>query len=114
MYGLIVKGSFSAAHMLPGHPTCGVLHGHTWKVEVKLSCEKIKNDMVVDFAKVKQTWRQFDHTYLNDFFDMPTAENIASYIFEKLVSIVGDIPGNNIYVEYVRVWESDDACCEVS
>jgi len=112
MYSLIVKGSFSAAHLLPGHPTCGVLHGHTWKVEVKLSCEKLKNDMVVDFAKVKQTWRQFDHTYLNNVFNMPTAENIADYIFQELVVLTSN--SINGYVDYVRIWESDDACCEVS
>ena len=27
-------GFFDSMHLLPGHPKCGVPHGHTWKVEV--------------------------------------------------------------------------------
>jgi len=27
-------GYFDSMHLLPGHPKCGVPHGHTWKVEV--------------------------------------------------------------------------------
>ena len=30
------------AHFLPGHPKCGQVHGHTYKVEVVIEGEKKK------------------------------------------------------------------------
>ncbi|TDI89346.1 MAG: 6-carboxytetrahydropterin synthase QueD, partial [Caldithrix sp.] len=36
------------AHFLPGHPKCGQLHGHTYKVEVVIEGEN-KDGMIIDF-----------------------------------------------------------------
>ena len=109
MYQLIVKGHFDSAHHLPGHPTCGTPHGHTFRVETRVSGKSLQpNMMLVDFQDVKGTWKKYDHRDLNAFFEYPTAENIARTIFEELDKIP------SIDVEYVKVWESPDACCEVT
>ncbi|MGH7599422.1 MAG: 6-pyruvoyl trahydropterin synthase family protein, partial [bacterium] len=40
------------AHFLPGHRKCGVLHGHTYKVEVIIEGEN-KTGMILDFGEMK-------------------------------------------------------------
>ncbi len=40
------------AHFLPGHPKCGQLHGHTYKVEVTIEGEQT-GGMVIDFNELK-------------------------------------------------------------
>ena len=42
-------GFFDSMHLLPGHPKCGVPHGHTWKVEVVAEGPVVRG-MVMDFA----------------------------------------------------------------
>src|SRR5580765_3814748 len=58
------------AHFLPGHPKCGPLHGHTYKVEVVVE-GKPKDGMIIDFADLKhelrEVLRQYDHRSWNDF-----------------------------------------------
>ena len=40
---------FDSMHLLPGHPKCGVPHGHTYKLEV-VAEGPVVNGMVIDFA----------------------------------------------------------------
>ena len=111
MYHLVVSGSFCAAHKLPGYlGDCATLHGHTFQVEVKVKSEFLNDmDMVVDFKLIKDCWRIWDHKYLNDFFDMPTAENLAADLYASIMKLV---PGAT--VEYVRIWESENCYAEVT
>jgi len=46
---------FSASHFLLGHPKCGRLHGHNYKVDVHLEPTEttIKNGMIIDFAQLR-------------------------------------------------------------
>ncbi len=82
--------TFEAAHMLPGHPKCGVVHGHTYKVtvEVKGKVDKTDGYMFIDLHTLTDTVNkilsQFDHTYLNDYFVTPTCEYLAEIIFYQL------------------------------
>lgn len=61
---------FSAAHRLEGHPKCGRLHGHNYKLEVKLTSfkESLFNGMIMDFADVKEIVNPLvdllDHRYI--------------------------------------------------
>jgi len=101
---------FAAAHYLPNHPKCGSLHGHTYVVRLKISVPPIP-DITVDFAEIDHVMKpiisQFDHSNLNDFFEMPTAEQLALYIFEKLRNA-----GYNTVA--VRVYETSKSFAEVS
>lgn len=105
---LTIKDKFDAAHYLPDYPgACAQLHGHTFHVEVKFAYENIgKDGMCVDFKHLKEILRTNlpDHQNLNEVYDfIPTAENIAQYLYVQL-SIHNDLP-----VTEVTIWESDNA-----
>lgn len=94
------KFTFEAAHRLLNVPTghkCGRLHGHSFCVEVSVSGPVgERSGMVVDFGDISAAWRPvcdvLDHCYLNDVpgLDNPTSENIARWIWDRLVS---SLPG---------------------
>ena len=51
-----ITDHLDCAHLLPGHPKCGRLHGHTYRVEVVVDGET-RDGMVVDFADLKSQVR---------------------------------------------------------
>ncbi len=75
------------AHFLPGHPKCGALHGHTYKIDITIEGDA-KGGMVIDFADLKQSLREvlarYDHRSWNDFLDYPSVENICELLSAKL------------------------------
>ena len=81
---IIRKFTFDAAHYLPSyHGKCERLHGHTYRMSVKVDGKPDYEGMVMDFAEMKKivnekVIEQLDHKMLNDIFDVPSAENIAS------------------------------------
>jgi 6-pyruvoyltetrahydropterin/6-carboxytetrahydropterin synthase len=91
---LIKEFEFDAAHNLINyHGKCERLHGHTYKLVVKLEGTRDHEDMLYDFVELKnlvkeQVLVEFDHHYINDFIQQPTAENIAVYIWNKLAPLV--------------------------
>ncbi|HXI10052.1 MAG TPA: 6-carboxytetrahydropterin synthase QueD [Thermodesulfobacteriota bacterium] len=115
MYELTVEATFSAAHNLRGYlGACENLHGHNWKVEVRVVSETLDGvGMVIDFRKLKAETNRIieglDHRYLNEVppFDREnaTAENISRHIYLKLKESLG--PG--VRVSRVTVWESENA-----
>ena len=115
MYQLIVKTHFDAAHALKNYQgPCENLHGHTYKVEVKIQGENLdQSGLVYDFKELKQKLTQVteavDHKNLNEIkpFDEISAstENLARYFFESLEKILP----NEVALKEVTVFESDDA-----
>jgi 6-pyruvoyltetrahydropterin/6-carboxytetrahydropterin synthase len=77
--------------MLPGHPKCGQLHGHTYRIEVVVEGE-MRDGMVLDFADLKGQVRsvlaRYDHRHWNDFLEYPTVENICQTIADELAGRV--------------------------
>ena len=86
--GLGMEFYVDYGHLLPGHPKCGVAHGHTAKVVVELYGEIGRDGMIMDFKEMEnKCWAilsQIDHKNLNDLFDRPTSENIVNWIFKEL------------------------------
>ena len=108
MYMMGISVKFSAAHTIKGHPKCGRMHGHNYRVVVTLSADTLdKNGMIMDFSEVKKVVHmvidKLDHTYLNDVLKVETvtAEYLAKYIYDKLVL---RLPS----VHSVQVYEDDD------
>jgi 6-pyruvoyltetrahydropterin/6-carboxytetrahydropterin synthase len=103
--------TIEAAHRLPGHPTCGFIHGHSIDITVGVNGPiDLKTGMVIDFKHLKTILQdvvidKFDHAYLNDTFQTPTAELFAYYIFIKLCE-------SGLNVEVVRVHETRDNYAE--
>lgn len=114
MFELTVVEEFSAAHRLPGTSgKCEALHGHNWKVEVRVGASELDMaGMVIDFheltALTQQVLAELDHSFLNDhpFFleRPPTAENLALFVFQ---SLGGRLRGGRVRLLNVRVWESE-------
>ena len=106
---LIKEFEFDAAHNLTRyHGKCEKLHGHTYKLVVKLKGTRDHEDMVFDFVQLKNIVKaeiidKFDHAYLNDIIENPTAENIAVYVWDKLAPLV---KRDNAELYEVEVWET--------
>ncbi len=115
MYALIVRGEFSAAHRLPGSGgRCERLHGHNWRVEVRVLAEELdETGMALDFHLLKEWLREvlgeLDHRFLNDLppfrRENPTAENIARFVYERIAS---RLPEGRVSMDRVVVWESEE------
>lgn len=124
--------NFEAAHKLPMYEgECNKLHGHSYKLEVtvklKSGCamafeNEYDNDvpnlpateyMVMDFKELSfivknKILKKVDHSYLNDFFDYPTAENMV-YSFAKVLK--ENLPSDVVLVS-MKLWETSTSYAE--
>ncbi|MEK6852921.1 MAG: 6-carboxytetrahydropterin synthase [Nanoarchaeota archaeon] len=96
---------------------CRNLHGHSIKIELTLEGPvDVSNGMVLNFNLLKEVFQgyynEIDHNHLNDFLPIPTAENLAVYLFNELKQhLSGLYPEVMLYS--VRIWETDTAYAEV-
>jgi len=98
MYTLKKTLKADAAHLLPNHDgKCKRLHGHSFKIVVTcIGFEKdLKDGILVDFGKIA---KKYDHSYLNDFFENPTAETVAKAVFDETP-----------FAHCVEIWESESS-----
>ena len=124
MYEVRVTADFAAAHFLRDYNgKCENLHGHNYKVYAHVRGERLnEGGMLLDFTKLKGALRkvigQLDHTNLNDlkyFNQNPSAERIATYIYENIVELLKqegeDISWHegkkNAYLWAIDVFETD-------
>ena len=85
---------FEAAHRLLNLPEghkCSRLHGHSYRVQVRVRGDVDPHTgMVVDFAAIQDACapvrQKLDHYYLNDIAGLtnPTSENLARWIWDQL------------------------------
>jgi 6-pyruvoyltetrahydropterin/6-carboxytetrahydropterin synthase len=103
---------FDSMHRLPGHPKCGVPHGHTYRLDVTVE-GAVSNGMVLDFDELKRHVREvvrpMDHTDLNALHPVPTCENLCGYLLERLRPLVG--PRRRLTV---RLYEGEGKWAEES
>jgi 6-pyruvoyltetrahydropterin/6-carboxytetrahydropterin synthase len=86
--------SFEAAHRLPHVPAghkCARLHGHSFKVEVKLEGGvDARTGWLLDYGEINTAFsdlrERLDHHYMNeiDGLENPTSEVLAGWIWERL------------------------------
>lgn len=124
MYEVRVTADFAAAHFLRDYNgKCENLHGHNYKVYAHVRGELLnEGGMLLDFTKLKGALRkvigQLDHTNLNDmeyFNQNPSAERIATYIYENIVELLKqegeDVSWHegkkNVYLWAIDVFETD-------
>ena len=104
---------FEAAHQLPWHAgKCRHLHGHSYRLEVTVAGPIGPQGIVVDFADVaavvgREVVDRYDHRYLNDLLDNPTAELLAQQIW-KALEAAGLAP------DRIRLWETADSSVELT
>ena len=122
---------FEAAHYLPGYEgKCSTLHGHSWKLEVKISGLVDPNTgMVVDFVQLKnlvndEIISKLDHTCLNESLDgemedlhgtvNPTCENLLEWIWARLgATWINWSLDCGLTLERLRLWETPDSYAEL-
>jgi 6-pyruvoyltetrahydropterin/6-carboxytetrahydropterin synthase len=113
MYGITVEDHIDAAHYLRGYKgKCEEMHGHRYRVVVKISAEKLDDiGLAYDFSDLKRHLKdileRFDHTCLNDVppFDKinPSSENIAATIYQELAEKLAADP---VTLTSVEAWET--------
>ncbi len=110
MHQIETEFTFAAAHRLPRYQgKCFNLHGHNYRLQVVLRGEPDPySGILVDFGEVEKTVKEHlldkvDHTNLNDFIENPTAENIAAWMWQRLL---GKLPG----LAEIRLWEVPTSC----
>ena len=112
---LSAESNFSAAHTLPGVPSCDRLHGHNWRVRVTVRVDPDGLDdtgMGVDFRVLERLARNavtdFEHHYLNElppFSDAPpTAERLARIIYDRVAEGLAGVAAGSRVTE-VALWE---------
>ncbi|MVN87019.1 6-pyruvoyl tetrahydrobiopterin synthase [Deinococcus sp. HMF7620] len=122
--------TFDSAHVITGYDgPCGRLHGHTYRVRLELSADRLRSSahvrraiMVADFKTLKWAKKDvqaggLDHAYLNDLLgDDTTAEVIAAHIHGETLRRVRDTldPGDQGQDLCLKVilWETPDSNCE--
>ena len=106
---LIKEFEFDAAHYLPEyHGKCEKLHGHTYKLVVKLEGMPDHEGMIIDFIKLKELVKEkvlvkLDHSCINDILPQPSAENIAVWVWQVLET---SLVAPNYRLFEVEVWET--------
>lgn len=116
MYGVTIKKSFSAAHLLKEiGGKCEELHGHNFLVEISVAAESLNEEgLLIDFRTVKrwtdEVLEQLDHKYLNEleYFKNrnPSSEAIARFLYEQISEKARQA---NVALSRVTVWESDNS-----
>ncbi len=109
--------TFDSAHFLTKyHGKCEYLHGHTYKLRVTVEGEIQENGLVIDFVILKKLVKEkvvdkFDHRSLNDFFENPTAEIAAQFIWDELKNLPellkAEIENPNLPDEIKRLLKED-------
>ena len=133
MYLLKTAATFDSAHFLSGYNgKCANIHGHTWKLEVAISSQELKETgekrgMIIDFSDLKKAVRElasrFDHTLIYEKGSLkdgtvaalsaegfkltevpfrPTAEHFAEHFYRSLAE--------SLPVKSVSVYETPDNC----
>jgi len=119
-YTLTKKFEFHAAHSLkgavPDSHKCAVLHGHTYKGEMKLHAVDLEDHLVVDAGILSAVISQLDHKNLNDVLHHPASvENIARWIAEATLNTLFKLGiENSVQFDYVELWETDSLSCRVT
>ena len=116
MYEIFVEQHIDAAHFLRGYQgKCEALHGHRFKVIVKIRVSEVDDiGLAYDFTVLKQHLAdilfRFDHTCLNDVTPFnkinPSSENIAATIYNELGM---KLAGVHVSLSCVEVWESPES-----
>ena len=117
MFEVTIEETFAAGHALRNYRgKCENVHGHNYRCQVTVEGEQLDSiGLLVDFVELKRVVHsvldRLDHQWLNEyppFNDInPSAENIAKYIYDEILSGLGTKDG--VRLAAVKLWETDTA-----
>lgn len=85
LYTVNREFSFEAAHQLPGHPTCGDMHGHSFHGEISVSANSLTSDgFIIEFGALKKITSLYDHGSVITLTAEQLAEEIGRAVLEEL------------------------------
>lgn len=96
--------TFDSAHQLKDYDgACANLHGHTYVLHVSVKGPIQSDGLVIDFSIIKKVVKKnvldiLDHSYLNDYINQPSAENIAVWIWNKIAK--------KLPLYEIKLWET--------
>ena len=120
MITITKRFTFEASHQLPYYiGDCHNLHGHSYKMDITVSGEIIKNTdnpecgMVMDFKELKklvekEILNRVDHNHLNNVFENPTAENMVQVFGLTLQKRLPE----HIKLVSIKLWETESSYAE--
>ncbi len=106
---LIKEFEFDSAHFLPRYKgKCENLHGHTYKLVVKLEGTPAHEGMIMDFVEFKEIVKtkvieKIDHVCINDILEQPSAENMSVWIWQNLEK---ELKRDNCHLYEIELWET--------
>ncbi len=105
---------FEAGHFVPNHPKrCKYVHGHSYKLFVTIGGLINESGMVMDFGDLSDIVNgiidKFDHGFLNDYFQNPTAEIMAVYLRNTIESLLPE----GVHCDEIKLYETQK-CCAIS
>jgi 6-pyruvoyltetrahydropterin/6-carboxytetrahydropterin synthase len=106
---LVKEFKFDSAHNLVNYNgKCEKLHGHTYKLVVKIKGTPDQNGLLIDFVDLKRIVNDeiievLDHKYLNEIIEQPTAENIAVWVWNRLKDKI-ELPNGQLHE--IEIWET--------
>jgi len=135
MYTVRKEFRFEAAHVLERchSDECTFIHGHSYKLEVKVSHDKLNDDgMVIDFKRLKEIVsplvNDWDHALIGTQYSLdpifnnnvkkkivdfnPTAENMCKFFFVRIKNELNNV--NRWFSVTVRLWETATSYAEFS
>lgn len=109
---------FEASHQLPEaecYGKCSNLHGHRYELQVEVSGDINSYGWICNFSDVKEVVKRLvinklDHQHLNQFFDLPTAEHIAVWIYKQIEE---EIKEKDYTLERVKLYETSNSYAEI-
>ena len=120
MITITKRFNFEASHNLPYYiGDCHRLHGHSYKMDITVSGEIIKNTdnpecgMIMDFKELKkivekEILNKVDHNHLNNVFENPTAENMVRVFGLTLQKRLPE----HIKLVSIKLWETESSYAE--
>jgi 6-pyruvoyl tetrahydropterin synthase/QueD family protein len=111
-YAVLYKFSFESAHQLPNHPTCSVVHGHSYRGKIKVTSSKLnKEGFVIDFSLLKDITSHYDHGPILT----KTAEELAEEIGTAVLAQLSRQDNyDGISEVLVTLWETENGRAEWS
>lgn len=113
------KFEFEASHFLPGediYGECSNLHGHRYELEVVAAGEIKEDGWLFNFKDMKKLVHdtaisKYDHHNLNDYFEIPTAENLGIHIFTALEEKLKEY---NMTLKRIKLNETSNCYVEIT
>ncbi len=115
MYEITVNAEFCAAHAIEMAGAREKTHGHNWGVSVTLAGPSLDRDgLLCDFHTIETSLHdilaRYHNANLNEVepFDRlnPTAEHVASYLFESLDEALESLGASEVRLQSVAVTEA--------